>query len=82
MNILYQCLNGLMSPIDCMYYLFSNSKLLVYTNTIIILLILLINLPRISKIGFLGVSLLMLFYLWTNTILLAYHNINRRDMHI
>jgi hypothetical protein len=65
-----------MSPIDCMYYLFSNSKLLVYTNTIIILLILLINLPRISKIGFLGVSLLMLFYLWTNTVLLAYHSIN------
>ncbi len=76
MKILHQCLNGLMSPIDCMYHLFSNSKLLVYTNTIIILFILLIDLPRISKIGFLGTSLTMLFYLWTNTILLAYHMIN------
>lgn len=76
MKILHQCLNGLMSPIDCAYHLFSNSKLLVYVNTIIILLILLIDLPRISKIGFLGTSLAMLFYLWANTILLAYHMIN------
>jgi hypothetical protein len=76
MKLIHKCLNGLMTPIDCMYHLFSNSKLLVYANTIIILLLLLFDLPRISKIGFLGVSLLMLFYLWTNTILLAYHMIN------
>jgi hypothetical protein len=76
MKFIYQCLNGLMSPIDCAYYLFSNAKLLVYTNIIIILLILLIDLPRISKIGFLGTSLVMLFYLWTNTVLLAYNMIN------
>jgi hypothetical protein len=76
MKFIYQCLNGLMSPIDCAYNLFFNSKLLVYINTIIVLLLLLIDLPRISKIGFLAASLVMLFYLWTNTVLLAYHMIN------
>lgn len=74
--MIYKCLNGLLSPLECVYHLFSNTKLLVYVNTIIILLMLLIDLPRISKIGFLGISLVMLFYLWTNTILLAYHMIN------
>ncbi len=70
MKIIYQCLNGVMSPMECIYHLFSNTKLLVYVNTLIVLLILLIDLPRISKIGFLGISLLMLFYLWTDTALL------------
>lgn len=76
MKIIYQCMNGIISPMKCIYHLFSNSKLLVYINTIIVILILLIDVPRISKIGFLGISLLMLFYLWINTVLLAYHMIN------
>ena len=76
MKMIYKCLNGLMSPIDCLYHLFSSAKLLVYVNIIIVLLILLIDLPRISKIGYLGVSLVMIFYLWTNNLLVAYRMIN------
>jgi hypothetical protein len=71
MKIIQQCLSGVLKPIDCVYHLFSNSKILVIINVIIILFVLLLKIPIYHKTLFLGISLTMLLYLWANTILFA-----------
>ena len=71
MKFINQCISGAIKPIDCIYHLFSNSKILVIINVVIIILVLLLKLPIYHKTLFLGISLSMLLYLWTNTILFA-----------
>ncbi len=71
MKIIKQCMSGILTPIECIYHLFYNSKILAILNVIIILIVLLLKIPIYHKTLFLGISLSMLLYLWTNTILFA-----------
>ena len=53
------------------YHFFISTKLLISLNLQIILFVLLIDLPRKNKKGFIWVSVAIVLFLWTNTILLA-----------
>lgn len=69
-------------PLEYLYHFLFNSKILIALVIQIILFVLLIDLPRISKKAFVIVATTIMFYLWINIILLVSKILSGSKIHI
>jgi hypothetical protein len=77
-----KALKKVLHPLEYLYHFLFNSKILTVIIIQIILFVLLIDLPRISKKAFVVVATIIMFYLWINIILLVSKILSGSKIHI